>query len=413
MKITFCTREDEKVSGGQNTWLCRFLPRLREDGLEVRVLCFTTLAREELPMIRSLRQAGISCATVAEDEAKYTEQKIRWILKQLAEDAPDVFVCNMVIPAAYYAGRWLRQAGIATVGVCHGGGMTDFYPGVLDEFVLGRSMYQVSAYVCVSQYLRDDVLKRHPKRVRVRRIPCGISIGKEVANQPDGLMKLAYVGQLVEERKRILALTHAFCRLVREVPGTEALLYGDGPNRGEVEQILRDHGQGLPVRLIGFLENDRLVQQLVDCHAVVLLSDHEGLGLALLEGMARGLVPIGLRGAPGVTEFVRHNDSGLLVEDRGDSLVTAIRRLREEPALWKRLSRAARGLAEAEYSDEVCVARWQRLFREFMDFTGPRKPLRIPWRVDLPPVHPALAAIDHRLPPLRERALRRYKELID
>src|SRR5207244_5653041 len=40
---------------------------------------------------------------------------------------------------------------------------------------------------------------------------------------------------------------------------------------------------GLPVHLVGFVENDQIPKYLAECHAVVLLSDHEGLGLALLE----------------------------------------------------------------------------------------------------------------------------------
>ena len=69
----------------------------------------------------------------------------------------------------------------------------------------------------------------------------------------------------------------------------------------------------MPVQLVGFVENDQILKHLLECHAVVLLSDHEGLGLSLLEGMASGVVPIGLRGAPGVTEFVVDGLTGLLV----------------------------------------------------------------------------------------------------
>src|SRR4029077_8357784 len=158
----------------------------------------------------------------------------------------------------------------------------------------------------------------------------------------------------VEERKRIAELTHALCRAVREVPGTEAQIYGDGPDRLVVEKILRKEGNGLPVHLVGFVENDQIEKHLLECHAVVLLSDHEGLGLALLEGMACGVVPIALRGAPGVTEFVLDDVTGLLVGDRGDGFVAAVRRLREDPALWQRLARSARAHVETEYSKETC-----------------------------------------------------------
>src|SRR4030095_2920150 len=104
MKITFCTREDDNVSGGQNTWLCRLLPDLRRRAIDPRVLCFTLSSEEELPTVRSLRQAGISCTTVSQEEYKYTEQRVRWILERLAQDLPDAFVGDIVSSAAYLRG---------------------------------------------------------------------------------------------------------------------------------------------------------------------------------------------------------------------------------------------------------------------------------------------------------------------
>jgi len=341
---------------------------------------------------------------------KYTEQRVRWILEQLAEDPPDVFVSNAVIPAAYYAGRWLREAGIPTVGICHGGGMYHLYPGLLDQFVFGEAAYQVSAFVCVSKYLEQDVLKRSPEEILVRSIPCGVPVPKDVAQKPNGRLRLAYVGQLVEERKRISELTHALCRAAREVPGTEALIYGDGPDRRVVEQILREEGEGLPVQLVGFVENDQIPKYLAECHAVVLLSDHEGLPVSLLEGMACGVVPIGLRGAPGVTELVVDGLTGLLVGDRGDQFVAAVRRLRSDRALWQRLARSARAQVEAEHSIETCAARWQELFEELVNSSGPRKPLRIPRRLHLPPVHPAYSSYrDIRILRPHQRLIQRVR----
>jgi glycosyltransferase involved in cell wall biosynthesis len=396
MRVTFFTRVFANVSGGHNTWLCRFLPILRQRGIDARVLCFESTPG--LPTARSLRQAGFNCATVSEREIKYTKQRVRWIFDRLAEDPPDVFVVNAVYPAAYYAGRWLREAGIPTVGICHG--MLSFYQGLLDEFVLARTAYQVSALVCVSNWLQHDVLKQLRNGVLVRNIPCGIPISQTVVKKPNGRLRLAYLGRLTEEYKRISELTRGLCRAVREVPGTEAVIYGDGPARPAVEQILGEDGNGSPVQLVGFVENDEIPKHLVECHAVVLLSEREGLGISLLEGMACGAVPIALRGAPGVTEFVFDGETGLLVDDRGDAFVAAVRRLRQDPGLWERLARAAHAKVTANYSEQICADRWQALLHEIgADYSAfGRRPLQIPRRLYLPPVHPALAWLDPRPP---------------
>src|SRR5262249_61475589 len=57
-------------------------------------------------------------------------------------------------------------------------------------------------------------------------------------------------------------------------------------------------------------------------HTVVLLSDWEGLGLVLVEGMACGVVPIGLRRPhSGAAEVIEDRVTGLLVDDRDDAFV--------------------------------------------------------------------------------------------
>ena len=79
----------------------------------------------------------------------------------------------------------------------------------------------------------------------VRSIPYGIRIPEDVAKKPDGRLRLrlAYVGRLAEEAKRISEVTTLFCRAAHEVAGAEALIYGDGPERLVVEQILREEGE--------------------------------------------------------------------------------------------------------------------------------------------------------------------------
>lgn len=413
-KITFCTREDDKLSGGQNTWLCHFVPELHRRGMECRVLCLTSLREEELPTVRLLRAAGIACQTCSDTENRYTEARVRWILEALAADPPDVFVSNMVIPAAYYAARYLREAGIPSVGICHIGVDHFLYPGLLDQFVFGRTAYRVSALVPVSRYVEQDVLKRDPREILVRSIHCGVPVLQEVAKTPKDRLRLAYVGRLSEEAKRISEVTAALCRAVREVPGTEAFIYGDGEERSAVENIIRKQADGLPVHLVGRVENEEIPKYLLRCHVVVLLSDWEGLGLALLEGMACGLVPIGLRGAHGGgPEIIKDGVSGLLVDDRRDSFVAAVRRLRKEPDLWRRLARAARAAAKDQYSIQICAARWQELFDKLRESSGARKPLPMPWRLQLPPVHPALAEMDNRAPPPFQRVIGRARNFLN
>jgi colanic acid/amylovoran biosynthesis glycosyltransferase len=404
MKVTFCAYDRPNFIGGPNTALRRLLPALPQFGCEPRVLFFTDGKPEDGATARALGRRGVGYTQTR--RPFYTEAYLHWLLERLREEPPDVFVPDYVAQA-YFAGRWARTAGIPTVAVLHGDDR--YYDGLLSEFVFGDPAYQVAGLVCISQALERNLRAKHPQlppTTLVRHIPHGVPVPQQAARPPDGRLKLAYVGRLVEINKQVSEMARALCRVAREIPGTEAVLYGDGPSRPALQQILRTEGKGLPIRLAGNIDNDQIQSRLLDCHVIVLLSDFEGLGLSLLEAMACGLVPICLRVPSGVLELVEDGVTGLLVNDRGDDFVEAVRRLRDEPGLWERLSRAARAKIETEYSQEQSAARWAAFFEELRRNAGQRRPIEIPSRFDLPPVHPDLAHLDERKRPLPEQLLR-------
>ena len=180
-----------------------------------------------------------------------------------------------------------------------------------------------------------------------------------------------------------------------EVPGTEAFIYGDGEERKAVERILSENNR-LPVHLIGAIEYDKVYEYLLKCHVIVLVSDWEGFGRAMLEGMACGLVPIGFRQARGGgQELIEDGVTGLLVNDRDTDFINTVRRLRADLDLWRRLADSARALAGARYSMTVCVDRWYALLSALMN-DNLREPIAIPRQFNLPPVDPDLAWLDTR-----------------
>src|SRR5262249_16707056 len=142
---------------------------------------------------------------------EYSEQRIRWILTRLAADPPDVFVPNLMVPA-YYASRWVRAAGVPTVGVLHSDDA--FHRALLWVFVFGRPPYCLSALVCVSRFLEQSVQAQRPPETVVWRLPCGTPLAQQLTHAPRESLRIAYVGRLVEEQKRITDVTRALCRAV-------------------------------------------------------------------------------------------------------------------------------------------------------------------------------------------------------
>jgi colanic acid/amylovoran biosynthesis glycosyltransferase len=404
MRITFCAYDSPTYLGGPNAWLRRLLPELQQRGFAPEVLFFYW-GEGPGATEQALVAEGIYCRS--RSMPLYTEDRIGWLLARLNERRPAVFVPNLMV-AAYYAGRWARAAGIPTVGVLHSDDA--FHRGLVRQFVVGPEADQLAALVCVSQFLAEEVCQQQPEHTLVRRIPYGISPALRHATAPIAQLRLIYAGRLVEQQKRISETTAALCHAVAMVPGVEARLYGDGPARPAVEAIINTHGQGLPISLIGRVDSEQMRHEFAAGHGLVLLSDYEGLPIVLLEAMAAGLVPICTPMRSGIDELVEDGVSGLIVADRGEGFVAAVRRLREEPGLWERLSTGAKARV-AGYSQARAADAWAALLQQLAGSATPSQhPFGPRGQIILPPVDPDLAREDLRRPALPYRLLQRGRQ---
>ena len=415
MNLTFCGYDSPTHIGGPNTVLRRLLPALPAYGDTPCAVLLQTAGRAIGATAQDLRRQRIAVAEMPRPRS--TEALLRILLSRCA--SADVFAPDYVAPA-YFAARWLRPAGIVTIGTIHGDDA--FYDALLDEFVAGPPEQQIDGLVCVSRFVEARVqakLAGRPTRTVIRCIPNSMPLPPRVARPPEAELRMLYVGRLAETHKRATDVARAMCRAVRAVPGTSGALYGDGPSRRMVHDILVTEGAGLPVQLMGSVTSEQIEAELLRSHVLVLLSDSEGLPMAVMEAMACGVVPICMNLPTGALELVEHEQTGLLVEDRGEAFVAAIRRLREEPGLWQRLSQAARARIAERYTPTQSASQWHAFAAELREQALPRQLLALPPRFVLPPVRPALVHLDERaLPPHRyvlrqaRRALGRVRRRI-
>lgn len=356
MNVTFTTFDAPDFVGGPNSWLRRVLPLLQRAGWQVRVLFFIERGLpRDCPCFRALSDQGIDCKSISGSEPMFMQ--VRWLLQELADSPPAVFVVNLAT-AGYLAARWVNRAGIASIGILHSD--DPYYEKVLQEFVLGPAGNCVSDMVCVSEFLSSKT-KGLQTATTMHLIPYGVPIPGQSARAPNEALRLIYVGRLVEEQKQILDVTRALCRVVREVPGTEAVIYGNGPDRARVKRCLEEESTGSRVRLGGQIDNAQIEQVMLEAQVLVLLSDYEGLPIAMLEAMACGVVPVSLRIRSGVGQLIEQGITGFLVADRGDDFVATIRHIAANPAQWSRISCAAREKIAAHYSDALNAGRWTEL----------------------------------------------------
>ncbi len=101
----------------------------------------------------------------------------------------------------------------------------------------------------------------------------------------------------------------------------------------------------------------------------VYITQEEGLGSALLLAMAAGAPVIASR-VGGIPEIVRHEETGLLVENRPDEVALAIRRLLDDEALARGLARSGRRMVEAGFTINTLPRKPPASIRRCLDDVG-------------------------------------------
>lgn len=152
---------------------------------------------------------------------------------------------------------------------------------------------------------------------------------------------------------------------VRETVDCELWMAGDGPDRGAAERLAFELGVHEHVRFLGKQDHiERLVPQ---CDVLLLPSEMESFGLAALEAMACGVVPVATR-VGGVPELITHGKDGFL-EPPGDIDAQAARvvELLADRDLYTRMRWAARTTAEERFCTSIIIPQYEAYYRQVLD----------------------------------------------
>jgi glycosyltransferase involved in cell wall biosynthesis len=127
---------------------------------------------------------------------------------------------------------------------------------------------------------------------------------------------IAFAGRLVPN-KRVERLLYIVSKSVE----LGAVIMGEGPEHQRLQEISQREGIRERVFFEGFVSEQRKEYLLSISDFISLMSDDnphtghvEGFGIALVEGIAHGLVPI-TSGKGGMIDIVRDNSEGLIIDD--------------------------------------------------------------------------------------------------
>ena len=225
----------------------------------------------------------------------------------------------------------------------------------------------VDAFLAVSHEdaRRMAEIERIPPSL-VQVVPNGIPepaspTGHDVRGELGVKLDVPLIGSIcvLRPQKAVHTFLEAVAILRRTTP-LQALVVGDGPERGRLEALAADLGIAEATIFTG--RRDDVPDVLAALDVVVSSSVFEGSPLALIEAMAAGKAIVATR-VGGVPDLIEDGQHGLLVEPSDPaSLATAIESLLADPDLRRELGARAARRQRAEFTLEVTIERLQELY---------------------------------------------------
>lgn len=187
---------------------------------------------------------------------------------------------------------------------------------------------------------------------------------------PDSGFVYVNVGRLSPQKGQSYLL-HAFKEIAGKHPNTYLAFVGAGVLQGELESLAQTLQISDRVKFMGRRPDVGACLELGD--VFVFPSLFEGLPLAPIEAMLKGLPCIGTRIGP-MQEIVTHRENGLLVSHGSVSeLVDAMTEIYQDPGLRHDLATRAKRLAFERFDSGMGLKAWEHLYREVTQFNGKLK----------------------------------------
>jgi N-acetyl-alpha-D-glucosaminyl L-malate synthase BshA len=234
------------------------------------------------------------------------------------------------------------------------------------------SIEKSDGVTAVSDYLRAETQKVFAVSNEIRAIKNFVNCELyHPDNEKTGAAQYAPAGEKLlihlsnfRPVKRVMDCVRILAEVRKSVPA-HLLMVGDGPERGPAEHLARQ----LKVdRHVSFLGKQNHVERLIPlCHVLLMPSDLESFGLAALEAMACGVVPVATR-VGGVPELITDSEDGYL-EKVGDieGMAARVVKLLTDDDLQYRMAKTGRWNAAERYCPDKIIPKYEQYYREVVE----------------------------------------------
>jgi len=361
-------------TGGAHTFLVDLCDLLVRKGTRVSVV---TEPGTDESLVRAIVQSGAEIYMDLWRSVHLPEERGASLAAWVNERHPDVYIVS-VSPDAGWLALPLLDPQIGTMSIAHND-IGAFYAPLMHYGAF------IDCAVGVSDETRRKIVEHcNIPPERTRQVPYGVQsisieeleTGIAASRDQNTPLAIGYVGRIVQEQKRIMDFVPLASELLHRNVSFELHFIGEGSERADLAKALERQGLAGHAKFWGWLESSVVRRRLRELDVFLLMSDYEGLPVALLEAMGHGLVPVVSRIASGNGQLVIDGENGFLI-DIGDIATFAqrLKLLADEGSLLARMKRAA-WKTSRQYTVELMVDRYLECF-DYIKTTGLSREHRI------------------------------------
>lgn len=190
-------------------------------------------------------------------------------------------------------------------------------------------------------------------------IPNSVNVKVSDLAEPEKRDKtICSVGSL-KKAKGFDILLKAFSMALPHIPGYNLVIYGEGPERDNLQKLISELGIEDKVQMPG--QSREIIKKISKASLFVLSSRHEGMPNALMEAMACGLPCIAANCPMGPAELLENGENGILVPvDNERAMAEAIIKLTSNPEMAAEIGERAK---QIRYTNSIDV-----IARKYLDY---------------------------------------------
>lgn len=150
--------------------------------------------------------------------------------------------------------------------------------------------------------------------------------------------------------------------IMKELPEWQLIIVGDGPERSNLENIIKNLELNKRVKLTGTIPREKLLELLSQANIFILNTSFESFSFQVVEAMNAG-VPVIATNIGNLSEIIKNGREGALVEPNNkNQIIAAIKKIEEDKNFREMIIKNAHNKVQ-QFSIENTIIRLEKLLK--------------------------------------------------